>query len=119
MSTSSIDRDSLPASRGSKRSRVLCLLQEETKGVGFFTSSVSVERRRIGGEAMRERDEAVRKETKPSNEILIDIGDEGKNIIDEEEFEDGFDINYEDSSEDHQSDGEPALGLDPKGMFYF
>ncbi|XP_028548038.1 uncharacterized protein LOC110093938 [Dendrobium catenatum] len=45
-------------------------------------------------------------------------GDKGKNIIDEEEFEDDFDINYEDS-EDNQSDDEPALGLDPKGMFYF
>ncbi|KAL0925404.1 hypothetical protein M5K25_003729 [Dendrobium thyrsiflorum] len=46
-------------------------------------------------------------------------GDKGKNIIDEEEFEDDFDINYEDSSEDNQSDDEPALGLNPKGMFYF
>ncbi|XP_020684582.1 uncharacterized protein LOC110101132 [Dendrobium catenatum] len=46
-------------------------------------------------------------------------GDKGKNIIDEEEFEDDFDINYEDSSEENQSDDESALGLDPKGMFYF
>ncbi|PKU67847.1 hypothetical protein MA16_Dca018355 [Dendrobium catenatum] len=45
--------------------------------------------------------------------------DKRKNIIDEEEFENDFDINYEDSSQNNQSDDEPALGLDPKGMFYF
>ncbi|PKU75789.1 hypothetical protein MA16_Dca026484 [Dendrobium catenatum] len=44
--------------------------------------------------------------------------DKGKNII-EEELEDDFVINYEDSSEENKSDDEPALGLDPKGMFYF
>ncbi|KAL0906176.1 hypothetical protein M5K25_024649 [Dendrobium thyrsiflorum] len=46
-------------------------------------------------------------------------GDKGKSIIDEEEFEEDFNINYEDFSEDNQSDDEPTLGLDPKGMFYF
>ncbi|PKU75396.1 hypothetical protein MA16_Dca026029 [Dendrobium catenatum] len=45
--------------------------------------------------------------------------DKGKKVIDEEQFEDDFDINYEDSSEDNQSNDKPALGLDPKGMFYF
>ncbi|KAL0922872.1 hypothetical protein M5K25_006900 [Dendrobium thyrsiflorum] len=59
------------------------------------------------------------KQLHKANEILTDIGDKGKNIIDEEKFEDDFDINYEDSSKDNQSDDEPALGFDPKGMFYF
>ncbi|KAL0921579.1 hypothetical protein M5K25_008665 [Dendrobium thyrsiflorum] len=43
--------------------------------------------------------------------------DKGKSIIDEEEFEDDFDINYEDFFKDNQSDDEPALGLDPKGIY--
>ncbi|KAL0911426.1 hypothetical protein M5K25_019566 [Dendrobium thyrsiflorum] len=68
---------------------------------------------------VNENNEVITVDIERTNNMLTYIGDKETNIINEENFEYDFDINYEDSFEDNQSKDETALGLDPNGVFYF